>query len=57
MNELMEELKELQQHTLEWRKPKTGESCSHMHVECWSGIFMCSGCHTAVTDADVIVSS
>jgi len=56
INQLMEELKVLQQNTLEWKKPKTGESCSHMHVENWSGIFMCSGCQTKVTDADKIQS-
>jgi len=50
----MGELKVLQQNTIEWRKPKTGESCSHMHVQWWSGKFRCSGCNTDVTDATKI---
>eukprot|EP01035_Chromulina_nebulosa_P025430 gene25430-biopygen16455 len=44
MNTLMEELKILQQETQEWKKPTAGEPCNHMHVECWDGKFMCSGC-------------
>jgi len=44
MNSLMEELKVFHQNTIKWKKPKTGESCSHMHVEWWGDKFMCSGC-------------
>eukprot|EP00597_Dinobryon_sp_UTEXLB2267_P000300 CAMPEP_0170072478 /NCGR_PEP_ID=MMETSP0019_2-20121128/10112_1 /TAXON_ID=98059 /ORGANISM="Dinobryon sp., Strain UTEXLB2267" /LENGTH=467 /DNA_ID=CAMNT_0010281481 /DNA_START=31 /DNA_END=1434 /DNA_ORIENTATION=- len=52
MNTLMEALKELQQNTREWKKSKAGELCSHMHVECWNGKFMCSGCHQEVSDPE-----
>eukprot|EP01036_Dinobryon_divergens_P037019 gene37019-48314_t len=56
MNTLMEELKSLQQETLAWKKPKAGEPCSHMHVECWDGKFMCLGCSPAqeITDPERI---
>eukprot|EP01036_Dinobryon_divergens_P030422 gene30422-39665_t len=56
MNTLMEELKILQQKTLAWKKPKAGEPCSHMHVECWDGKFMCLGCSPAqkITDPERI---
>ena len=56
MNTLMEELKILQQETLAWKKPKVGEPCSHMHVECWDGKFMCSGCSPPqeITDQEQI---
>jgi len=56
INQLMEELKDLQRNTLEWRKPKAGELCRHMHVEWWSGIFMCSGCNKKITDPDIFHS-
>eukprot|EP01036_Dinobryon_divergens_P025955 gene25955-34555_t len=58
MNTLMEELKILQQDTLAWRKPKAEEPCSHMHVECWDGKFMCSGCSPPqeITDREQIKS-
>jgi len=56
MNTLMDELKILQQETLAWKKPKAGEPCSHMHVECWDGKFMCLGCSPAqeITDPERI---
>ena len=52
MDLLMKRLNELHSTTKEWKKPNTGNPCNHMHVECWSGVFMCSGCHQEVTDPD-----
>eukprot|EP01035_Chromulina_nebulosa_P029984 gene29984-biopygen19176 len=51
---LMEELKDLEQQTLAWKKPKAGDLCSHMHMECRDGKFVCLGCSQEVTDADKI---
>jgi len=56
LNTLMDELKVLQEKTLEWKKPKAGDSCSHMHVECWNGIFMCSGCYKEISDPERVQS-
>lgn len=51
----MEELKDLEQQTLAWKKPKAGEElCSHMHMECRDRKFVCLGCSQEVTDADKI---
>jgi hypothetical protein len=56
MDLLMKKLKELGGKTEHWKKPKAGEPCSHMHVECWDRNFMCSGCYQEVTDPDRVRS-
>ena len=56
LDTLMEQLKDLEQQTLLWKKPRAGDPCSHMHVECRDGKFVCLGCSQEVTDPEKIVS-
>jgi hypothetical protein len=55
MNLLMDKLKKLHDKHFDQRnETNMGESCSHMHVECWGEVFMCSACYQAVSDSDRI---
>ena len=56
MDLLMNELSELNVKTEYWKKPKSGETCRHVHVMCWDDKFMCSGCNQEVTDPNRVSS-